>query len=124
MTSAAPLAHGGRASLALDEPAEPLVDDPWIRHECPPDPAGCVFEFGDPEFPGSERAVAYYVRAIEEPSPAVNAGGFRCSYDPAGRCTELLPCYQDHRTAAADDCLFEIGERAWSSPIWLDPLRP
>ena len=109
------------------EPGEAVgasIDDPWIRHECPPDPAGCVFEFGDPDYPAAGRTIAYYVRVFEEPSPAVNAGGFRCQYDADGRCVEMAPCYQDHRTPLDDDCLAEVEERAWSSPIWLDPARP
>ncbi len=113
-----------RPQTSPDEPLANLIDDPWIRQECPPDPAGCVLEFGDPEFPASGRPAAYTVRALEEPSLAINAGGVRCSYDAGGRCTELEPCYQDYRTARDDDCLSEIEERAWSSPIWLDPARP
>jgi hypothetical protein len=107
-----------------DESVQQLVDDPWIRHLCPPDPAGCVLEFGDPEFTAGARETAYYVRAIEEPSPAINGDGMGCTYDEAGRCVKLDPCYQDYRTAPDDDCLSTIEERAWSSPIWVEYGTP
>ena len=100
-----------------DEPVETLVDDPWRTLPCPENREGarvCEVRFEDPEFVAGARDVAYYVRAIQEPSPAVNAGGLRC--DEHGRCE---PCYGDWRTPADEDCLSENEERAWSSPIWV-----
>ena len=52
---------------------------------------------------------------------AVNAGGFRCTYDAEGRCVDVAPCYGDDRTEAHDDCLSENREHAWSSPIFVRP---
>jgi hypothetical protein len=69
-----------------------------------------------------DRDALYYVRAIEEPSPAVNAGGLRCRTDETGNCIEVNPCQGDYRTPMDDDCLGTIEERAWSSPIFVDPL--
>jgi hypothetical protein len=63
--------------------------------------------------------VLYYVRAIQEPTMAVNATGLRCQYDQAGNCVSLNPCYGDYRTEFTDDCLSKTEERAWSSPIYL-----
>jgi hypothetical protein len=63
------------------------------------------------------------VRAIQEPSPAINGGGLRCQFDESGRCLEVHPCYGDYRTPASDDCLTAIEQRAWSSPIYLDPVE-
>ncbi len=96
-----------------------LIEDPWKVMECPADPEGCVVSFSDDDPVSAERETIYYVRAIEEPSPAVNAAGFRCDYDEQGRCRNFNPCYGDYRTAYEDDCLSENEERAWSSPIFV-----
>jgi hypothetical protein len=102
------------------EPIAPLIADPWKSFACPPSQAGCVVQFEDEDFGAAARDAVYYVRAIEEPSPTVNAGNLRCRYDEAGRCVEVQPCYGDYRTEAADDCTAPSEERAWSSPIQLD----
>ena len=62
----------------------------------------------------------YYVRAIEEPSQAVNARNLRCEYDTNGICTSVKPCHGDYRTNYEDDCLGPVEERAWSSPIFVN----
>lgn len=111
-----------RPQTRPDEDVASLIEDPWRRLPCHPDPAGCVVEFEDPDFPAANRGTVYYVRAIEEPSPAVNGGGLRCQRDENGNCIEIRPCYGDYRTAADDDCLQEVEERAWSSPIYVDPV--
>ena len=59
------------------------------------------------------------MRAIEEPSPAVNGGGLRCERDAKGTCVKPHPCYGDYRTPASDDCLAPVEERALSSPIFV-----
>ena len=104
-----------------EEPVRGLIEDPWRRFECPSDPVGCAVEFEDPEFVSGGRDVVYYVRAIQEPTPAVNAGALRCTYDAQGACVKVNPCYGDYRTPYADDCLAPNEERAWSSPIYLRP---
>jgi hypothetical protein len=78
-----------------------------------------VAEFEDPDFVPGGRDATYYVRAVQEPTPAVNAGALRCDYDAEGRCVQTHPCYGDYRTSFADDCLAPAEERAWSSPIYL-----
>ena len=95
------------------EAIEDLIEDPWLTLPCPTDSSVCEVEFEDPWFPSAGREVLYYVRAIQEPTPAVNAGGLRCEGD---RCD---PCYGDYRTPLDDDCLAMTEERAWSSPIYL-----
>ena len=85
------------------EPLEGLVEDPWKVLPCHPDAAGCRVTFEDREFPASGRDALYYVRAIEERSPAVDADGVGCLGTPA-----------------EEDCLGEVEERAWSSPIFVD----
>jgi len=107
-----------RPQQSKDEPVAGLIEDPWKRFECGPDPAGCAVEFEDPDFTG-EREYIYYARAIQEPTPAVNAGGLRCTYDDKGECVSVNPCYGDYRTAPTDDCLSPNEERAWSSPLFV-----
>jgi hypothetical protein len=109
-----------RPQVEPGEPVAGLIEDPWRVFPCPASQAGCVVQFEDPDFPAAGRDTTYYVRAIEEPSQAVNAGNLRCEYDEAGRCVEVRPCFGDFRTAADDDCLGPVEERAWSSPIYVD----
>jgi hypothetical protein len=88
---------------SADEPMAPLIQDPWRRYACKPDPAGCRVTFTDPVFDAGGRDAVYYVRAVEEPSLAVNYDGIRCQDAPLD-----------------DDCLGETQQRAWSSPIFVD----
>ena len=50
----------------------------------------------------------------------MNGDNLRCERNAAGSCVEARPCYGDYRVDASDDCLAEVEERAWSSPIFLD----
>jgi len=111
-----------RPQIHPDEPVASLIDDPWRRFECPADPAGCTLEFEDPEFAAGEREAVYYVRALQEATPVVNGGLLRCEYDEQGRCVRVNPCYGDYRTPLDDDCLTDVQQRAWSSPIRVSPL--
>ncbi len=97
--------------------AHQRIEDPWRVIPCPGDPTGCQAEFTDPEFAASGHDALYYVRAIEAPSPAVDANPLGCTYDAQGRCTKVAPCFG---RPAEDECLSETEERAWSSPIFVD----
>jgi hypothetical protein len=97
-----------------------LIDDPWRTFLCDPNPDGCVVTFSDPDFAGSRREALYYVRAFEASQPAINAGNLRCEFDSAGNCVKVNPC--PGPGGGADDCLAESEPRAWSSPIYVDPL--
>ncbi|MEE8166450.1 MAG: DUF3604 domain-containing protein, partial [Myxococcota bacterium] len=131
-----------RPQTASREPIATRIEDPWRVFACDDRGQGCRIEFQDPDFlqltvgarqlaagatpataapppPSSGSEIVYYVRAIQEPTLAVNAGGFRCRFDAAGRCIDVDPCYGDDRTAKDDDCLVENEERAWSSPIFV-----
>jgi predicted RNase H-like HicB family nuclease len=92
-----------RPQAAPGEPVEDLIEDPWKVLSCPPDPAGCRVRFADPYFSADGRDSLYYVRAIEESSLAVDHDGVECLGTPF-----------------EDDCLGEVEERAWSSPIFVD----
>jgi hypothetical protein len=105
------------------EPVRPLIEDTWRRFDCPADPAGCEVEFDDPDFVAGTRESIYYVRAVQEPTMAVNAGGLRCTFNAAGECVDVHPCYGDYRTPYTDDCLSANEERAWSSPIYIGAHR-
>ena len=76
--------------------------------------------FEDLDFRPVGRDTLYYVRAIQEKTPMVNAENLRCEYDAQGNCIKTTPCYVDYRTSADDDCLGEGEERAWSSPIFVN----
>jgi hypothetical protein len=111
-----------RPRVNPDEPIGDLIQDPWRTIPCAGDPAGCTVEFEDAEFLSENREVLYYVRAIQEPTPTVNADLERCiKRDANGRCLEVNPCYGDYRTPKSDDCLAPSEERAWSSPIFVAP---
>jgi hypothetical protein len=109
-----------RPQVTPGEDVAGLIEDPWQVFDCPPDPAGCKVRFDDPDFAEAGRDALYYVRAIEEATPAVNGAELRCSYDGDGNCVDVKPCYGDYRTPADDDCLEAVEERAWSSPIYVD----
>lgn len=108
-----------RPQRSPDEPVASLIQDPWQRIDCPGGQAACRVELEDPDFEREQRDVLYYVRAIQAPTPAVNADPLRCERDARGNCVEARPCYGDYRTPRSDDCLAPAEERAWSSPIFV-----
>jgi len=104
-----------RPQIRPDGPVADAIEDPWRVLPCEPvSERGCTVQFEDPDFPAATRDALYYVRAIQEPSLAVNADPLRCERDAAGRCIEADPC------PAGRDCLAPTEERAWSSPIYVD----
>ena len=104
-----------RPQASPTEPLAPLIEDPWRTFECAPDPAGCTVRFSDPDFVSAQRDAVYYVRAIEEPSDAVNGGTLRCTGESCAAVRPCAPWAPDD-----DDCLGPVEERAWSSPIFVD----
>jgi len=103
------------------ERIEDLVQDPWRTFACSGDPAGCLVEFSDAEPARRAREAIYYVRAVEKAVPTINAGGLRCEYNDRGECVAVKPCHGDLRTDLADDCQAPAEQRAWSSPIFVQP---
>jgi hypothetical protein len=113
-----------RVQQQADEPLDKLIDDPWKIIDCPADGQGCSATLSDPEFNQLQRNTAYYVRAIQEATPTINANTLRCEYNDTGQCVAVNPCHGDFRTQAADNCLADSEHRAWSSPIFIDYLAP
>lgn len=119
-----------RPQTRSGEPMAPLIDDPWRVFPCEREAAGCVIDFQDPDFVAAGRETIYYVRALQEPTNAVNAAGLRCRRNADGDCLDVDPCWGDYRTDRDDDCLAPVSERAWSSPIYVvlqpsvQPTRP
>ena len=105
------------------EPLRDLIEDPWIRHECPADRAGCDFEFKDPAFSQQRQDYTYYARAIQEPMPTINADPLQCEVDEAGACIKVNLCYGDYRSQGKA-CTSIEDARAWSSPIYFNDSRP
>ena len=99
------------------EAAGELIEDPWLRHECPEGSATCVLRFEDPEFAASGRDALYYARAIEEPSQALNGTPLAPRRDERGEVVSIELCGSDPENP---DCLGTLRERAWSSPIFVD----
>ncbi len=112
-----------RPQSSPGESVKRLIQDPWKTFDCDTsNTSGCTFEFDDPDFARSGRDAVYYVRAMQEPQPAINAGGLRCERNDQNECISVNACYGDDRTALDDDCLADAEARAWSSPIFIDYL--
>lgn len=109
-----------RPQTSSSEDIAPLIEDPWRSFDCT-DGARCEISFEDPDFIEGGRTAAYYVRAIQATTDAVNGESIRCERDATGRCTKAKLCDGGYRTAANDDCLSPSKHRAWSSPIYVTP---
>jgi hypothetical protein len=91
------------------EAVSPLIQDPWKIIPCQ-GTGECFVEFEDENF---SRDSVYYVRAIQQPSPAINGS-------PLSQRDSFKLCRGSYRTELEDDCLSMTQERAWSSPIYVD----
>ncbi len=108
-----------RQQVDPEEETGSLIQDPFLVLECEPGKSLCEAAFEDPAYAGEDRTVAYYVRAIQEETPSVNAQTFNCTYED-GECVDMDPCRSlpDHEK---NSCMGVAEERAWSSPIYLTP---
>ena len=109
-----------RPQLHAGEDVTPLIEDPWRVFSCDDAGDGCEVEFEDAEFAASARDAVYYVRALQEATPALNAENLRTEFDDQGRAVAVRPCGANAAEAPGDDCLAPAHERAWSSPIFVD----
>ena len=73
------------AARRRGEPVGALIEDPWRRFECPPDPGGLRGRASRTRsFAASGRDAVYYVRALQEPTPAINGANLRTRFDADG----------------------------------------
>ena len=101
------------------EDIAPLIQDRFIVHACEPSADGtCTFSFTDPAYAKDGRDALYYVKAIQEAEPMINADPLKCERDASGKCVKVNLCYGDYRSGKSD-CLSPAEPRAWSSPIYL-----
>ena len=91
------------------ESIKPLIQDPWMTIPCN-GRGECIVEFEDQNF---SRDSVYYVRAIQEVTPAINGSSI-------SKREEFKLCKGSFRTDLNDDCLSLTNERAWSSPIYVN----
>ena len=100
------------------------IQDPWLIFDCNDTGQGCLISFEDKQFTKDKVSSVYYIRAIQEESLAVGGDPLRCEYNENGECIKIKPCYASGpEFEPSDDCLAPIGERAWSSPIFLNYLN-
>ena len=112
-----------RPQLDENEPVTDLIEDPWRVFDCEPSEAGCSVDFTDTDFVEGGREAIYYARALEESTPTINGQNLRASFDATGNVISTSPCRGDYRTDLADDCLANLSQRAWSSPIFIGYSR-
>ena len=96
------------------------IQDPWKVFTCNDKGEGCSANFFDDEYVLNNKSSLYYARAIQEPTNIVGGDPLRCELNEAGECIKIRPCYSSGPDFdPSDDCLALVGERAWSSPIFL-----
>jgi len=111
-----------RPQLSGSEDMTSLIEDPWLTLPCEPDPAGCAVRFEDPEFAEIGRDTLYYVRALQMPTPAINGANLRTEFEDE-RAVSVQPCRMGAGSDPSDECLGDVQEHAWSSPIFVDYRR-
>ncbi len=96
------------------------IQDPWKVFTCNDTGEGCSVNFFDDEYVLNNKSSLYYARAVQEPTNMVGGDPLRCELNDVGECIKIRPCYASGPDFDPnDDCLAPVGERAWSSPIFL-----
>ncbi len=106
--------------ISAGEALDKLIQDPYRTLTCPGKAEGCEVTFTDDAYPKRGRPATYYVRVHQAPTLQYNAAGLRCTRDKDGKCAAIKPCLGGHK-GAGDNCMARDAERAWSSPIFLEP---
>ncbi len=113
-----------RLEIVRIHPGRPLpgaIEDPWRVFPCAADGEGCRVVFEDPDPLADERL--YYVRAIQQPTEAINGDPLLCERDADGRCVSARLCdARGFDQPVPASCRAPAEERAWSSPIFVSPL--
>lgn len=112
-----------RPQIRPGEEVAGLIEDVWRTLPCNDVGQGCTVEFSDADFARARRDAVYYVRAIQEATPRVNGAALRPTRDAQGRTVSVDPCWGDYRTPRSDNCLANVEERAWASPIYVNAAR-
>ena len=91
------------------EAISPLIQDAWKVIPCSGS-GECIVKFEDDNY---SRDTVYYVRAVQEATPAING-------TPLSQREDFKICKGSFRTSLEDNCLSMTNERAWSSPIYVN----
>ena len=109
-----------RPQRTPSDPVAARIDDPWRVLACEDTGDGCRVAFEDPAFADDGGDAVYYVRAIQEPTEALNGDALSCTRDAEGRCTEARLCRSGGFDAPVPEhCRAPVEERAWSSPLFV-----
>ncbi|NOT39431.1 MAG: DUF3604 domain-containing protein [Alphaproteobacteria bacterium] len=109
-----------RPQAKAGEDIASLIQDRFVVHQCEARTDGsCSFTFSDPSYAADKRDALYYVKAIQEAEPMINADPLKCERDASGKCVKVNLCYGDYRSGPSD-CTAPAEPRAWSSPIYVD----
>ncbi len=109
-----------RPQASPGEAMAALIQDRYLVHECTAaDDGSCTFTFEDKDYAAGKRDALYYVKAIQEAEPMINADPLKCERDAAGKCIKVNMCWGDYRSGKSD-CTAPAEPRAWSSPIYVD----
>lgn len=101
--------------ISKKEKIADLIQDPWKTLQCDNDNEACSVEFSDPEYSAEKRDTLYYVRAIQEPTKAINGGNLQTEFDQNGNPIAITLCSLEEGCPA-----MPAEERAWSSPIYIN----
>lgn len=110
-----------RPQTSPDESVTPLIEDKWRVFDCANQPEGCVAEFDDPDYAGARRPALYYARVIQQAEPLIAGDPFGCERNEEGECVSYNYCVGAN-AARDNQCQANAEPRAWTSPIFVEPV--